>query len=60
MCTGNKMTENTGAGCRGKCADLAQAKAPEAEVLKQKNACHGDQENADGTAAAQTGSASAS
>jgi len=51
MCTGNKMTEITAGECRGKCGDLAQAKAPEAEVRKQQRECHGDPDQTTGTAA---------
>jgi len=41
MCTGKKNTELTAGGCRGKCADLAQAKTPQAELQKQQQQCHG-------------------
>ena len=45
MCTGNdKSAGSTAGGCKGKCADLAQAKGPEAELQKQQKECHGDQE----------------
>ena len=44
MCTGKQTKESASGGCRGNCADLAQAKAPEAEVQKQKTACHGEAE----------------
>jgi hypothetical protein len=42
MCTGNKTKESASGECKGRCASLSGA--PEAEVLKQKQECHGTQE----------------
>ena len=41
MCTEKRSSEAASGGCRGKCADLSQAQAPAAEVLKQQQVCHG-------------------
>lgn len=44
MCKKNQTVEKMPEGCRGKCADLAEEKRPEAELQQQRKACHGDPE----------------
>jgi hypothetical protein len=41
MCTEKKKVETVSSGCQCKCSDLSAANAPAAEILKQKQECHG-------------------
>lgn len=41
MCMEKKTVGNVNGQCRGRCADLSQTDAAEAEILEQKQKCHG-------------------